>query len=206
METFTVINNLCWHAKRLCGSVILQHFIRQWHRYMMTQLRSNHCRPGNCISHFLSLQSFLTGFTAVWYRSQRGLGHCIAQRHKHISVWDQMFAWSISGAAEEQRTREYAQPKGILLCWMELRNATVDKRAASYETTAIHLKPTLRVSALQHKREVNPRYQRRQKGRRDGKRERKEGEKKQTLQGCLTSAQRGFQCNLTAVLNTEHSV
>lgn len=35
----------------------------------------------------------------------------------HLCVWvrDQMFAWSISGVVEEQRTLGYARPEGILL-------------------------------------------------------------------------------------------
>lgn len=53
---------------------------------------------------------------------------------------------------------------------MELRNATIDKHAPSYDTTDVQLKSTLRVSAIQHKRKVNPRYRRRAKeGRKTGK-------------------------------------
>lgn len=53
---------------------------------------------------------------------------------------------------------------------MELRNATIDKHAASDETTDVQLKSTLHVSAIQHKKKVNPRYRRiARKGRKTGK-------------------------------------
>lgn len=191
-KIFTVIN-YCWHTKRLCGSVIFKHFIRQCHSYMMTRLRSNHSRPGNCISYFLSPQSFLTGFTAIWYRSKywvvglqcvpcvqvvftstcvcitvcecilaRGTVCayicafvdrlvCLGKRSDVCSV----HLWG-GGAAEDA---EICPARGDpLVCWMEVRNATIDKHAASYETTAVQLKSTLCVLAIQHKREVNPRY------------------------------------------------
>lgn len=69
---------------------------------------------------------------------------------------------------------------------MELRNATIDKHAASYETTAEQLKSTLCVPAIQHKRGVNP------KKLKEREEERERGKRKQTLQGCLAVAERGF--------------
>ncbi len=197
MENFTVIN-YCWHAKRLWGSVIFKHFIRQWHPYMMTQLRSNHSRPGNCISYFLSPQSFLTGFTAMWYRRKYWVRRwwfavcacvCVGVRPQvYMCVTVLVFRWmylcvclcvlthSISaytctmvclGKRSDACLVHLwngggAEDAGIcpargdpLVCWIELRNATIDKHAASYETTAVQLKSTLCVPAIQHKREVN---------------------------------------------------
>lgn len=169
----------------------------------MTPLRSNHSRPGNYISYFLSPKSFLTGFTATWYRSKYWVWRwrfvvcvcfctsvfqsiylymcvcaCVSLSVSVFFAWASVCTyicayvdtllclgkrsdvclvhlWGGGGAEDAGICPAWGDP---LACWMELWNATIDKHAASYETTAVQLKSTLRVPAIQHKREVNPRY------------------------------------------------
>lgn len=68
---------------------------------------------------------------------------------------------------------------------MELRNATIDKHAASYETTAEQLKSTLRPCYPTQKGSQSEKLK-------EGEEERQRGKRKQTLQGCLAVAERGF--------------
>lgn len=65
--------------------------------------------------------------------------------------WEIIFAWSITGRKAEDSgiCPAWGDPS---VHWMGLRNGTIDKHAASYETSTVQLKSTLCVPAIQHKR------------------------------------------------------